>query len=50
VYVLTGKRGERLGTATAPDCDAAVAKAIELFGITDPERQRRVIVRPIAEG
>jgi len=25
------------------------AKAIDEFGIVDPERQRRVIVRPIAE-
>lgn len=49
VYVLTGKRGERLGTVTAPDRDAAIVKAIEFFGITDPERQRRVIARPIAE-
>jgi hypothetical protein len=47
VYVLTGKRGERLGTVTASDRDAAIAKAIDVFGITDPERQRRVIVRPI---
>jgi hypothetical protein len=29
--------------------DAAIAKAIEVLGITDPERQRRVIVRPVAD-
>jgi hypothetical protein len=48
VSMLRGKRAERLGTVTAPDIDAAIAKAIEVFSITDPERQRRVIVRPIA--
>jgi hypothetical protein len=50
VYVIRGKRpADRLGTVTATDSDTAIAKAIEAFGITDPERQRRVIVRPIAE-
>jgi hypothetical protein len=46
--MLGGKRAERLGTVAAPDRDAAIAKAIDFFSITDPERQRRVIVRPIA--
>lgn len=50
VSMLRGKRAERLGTVTAPDRDAAIAKGIDEFGITDPERQRRVIVRPIREG
>jgi hypothetical protein len=49
VYLIGGKRAGRLGTITAPDRDAAIAKAIDEFGITDPERQRRVMVRPIAE-
>jgi hypothetical protein len=49
VSVLRGKRAERLGTVTALDADAAVAAAIAEFKITDPERQRRIIVRPIAE-
>ena len=40
----------RLGTIVAPDdLDAAVAHAIDYFGITDPYRQRRVAVRPIEE-
>jgi hypothetical protein len=47
--MLRGKRAERLGTVTAPDRDAAIAEAIKEFRITDPERQRRVIVRPIAD-
>jgi hypothetical protein len=50
VSVLRGSRpADHLGTVTAPDSDAAIAKAIETFGITDPERQRRVIVRPVAD-
>ena len=50
VYVVRGKRpADRLGTVTAPDSDAAIAKAIDEFRITDPERQRRVIVRPVAD-
>jgi len=36
-------------SVTASIQDAAIAKAIDVFGIADPERQRRVIVRPIAE-
>jgi hypothetical protein len=48
VSVLRGARPpEQLGTVTAANADAAIAKAIETFAITDPERQRRVIVRPI---
>jgi hypothetical protein len=50
VYVIRGKRpADRLGTVRATDSDTAIAKAIETFGITDPERQRRVIVQPIAQ-
>jgi 1,2-phenylacetyl-CoA epoxidase PaaB subunit len=45
VYVIRGKRpAHRLGTVTAADSDAAIAKAIETFAITDPKRQRRVMV------
>jgi hypothetical protein len=47
VYVLGGKRAQRLGTIAAPDRDAAIAKAIEFFGTTDPKRQRRVAVSPM---
>jgi hypothetical protein len=49
VYMIGGKRAQRLGTVAAPDRDAAIAKAIEFFGITDPARQPRVIVRPVAD-
>jgi hypothetical protein len=47
VYLLGGKQAARLGTVTAPDPDAAIAKAIDEFGITDPERQKRVAVGPM---
>jgi hypothetical protein len=46
VYLLDGKRAGRLGTVTARDRDTAIAKAIDEFGITDPERQKRVAVSP----
>jgi hypothetical protein len=44
-----GRPPEQLGTVTAPNADAAIAKAIETFGIADPERRRRVIVRPVGK-
>jgi hypothetical protein len=47
VYVLGCKRAGRLGTVTASHADAAIAKANDEFGITDPERRRCVIARPI---
>jgi hypothetical protein len=47
VYFFGGKRAQRLGTVAASDRDAATAKVIEFFGITDPERQKRVAVSPI---
>ena len=48
VYMLGGKRAGWLGTVTAPDRDAAIAKAIDEFRITAPERQKRVAVSPMA--
>jgi hypothetical protein len=47
VYALGGKRAQRLGIVAAADHDAAIAKAIEFFSITEPERQKRVAVSPI---
>jgi hypothetical protein len=50
VYMIAAKSAVRLGEIVAPDNrDAAIARAIEHFGVTDPERQKRVAVRPIAE-
>jgi hypothetical protein len=47
VYMLGGKRAQRLGTVVAPDRDAAIATAIERYNITDHERQKRVAVSPM---
>jgi hypothetical protein len=49
VYLISGKRAGRLGTVAAVDADAAIATAIDEFGITDPERQKRVAVSPMAD-
>jgi hypothetical protein len=48
VALLVGKRAQRLGTVKAADAEAAIAAAIDEFKIA-PERQGRVIVRPIAQ-
>jgi hypothetical protein len=45
--VLIRKKGERIGTVEAPDAEAAIKVAIEEYGITDPERQRRLVAQPI---
>jgi hypothetical protein len=41
------KKGESLGTVEAADADQAIEMAIKLFGITDPERWRRLIAQKI---
>ena len=38
-----------LGTVRAADADEAVKVAIREFGITDPQRQRRLAAQPMAE-
>jgi hypothetical protein len=44
------KRGEYLGTIRAPrDPEAAMAKAREVYGASDPERARRLAVQPMAD-
>jgi hypothetical protein len=40
--VLIRPRGPILGFVEAPDGDAAISKAIEEFGITDPKMQKRL--------
>ena len=45
--VLIRKKGERIGTVEAPDAAAAIKRAIEEYGITDPERKRRLAAQPI---
>ena len=41
IFVIR-KKAERLGVVEAPDQDAAIKIAIAAFGITDPERQKRL--------
>jgi hypothetical protein len=36
------KKGHYLGSVTAVSADAAIARAIEEFEITDPQRQKRL--------
>jgi hypothetical protein len=42
---LIRQRGKFLGYVSAPDAETAIDKAIEHFGITDPEQQRRLIAQ-----
>jgi hypothetical protein len=44
---LIRKKGERVGTVAAATADEAIQVAIREFGITDPERQRRLIAQRI---
>jgi predicted chitinase len=41
------KKGHHIATVKAPDADAAIRKAIEDYGITDPHRQRRLVAQPM---
>ncbi len=41
------KKGRHLADVPARDADAAIRKAIEDYGITEPHRQRRLIAQPI---
>ena len=42
------KRGGVIGTVEAPDAEAAVKAAIEKWGITEPERQKRLAAHRIS--
>jgi hypothetical protein len=44
IYLIR-KRGEFLGSVDAPDERAAIAAAIEKYGITDPEQQKRLVAQ-----
>jgi len=46
IYLIRHK-GERIGTVEAPDADAAIRVAIEEYGITDPNRQHRLVAQPV---
>jgi hypothetical protein len=44
IYLIR-KRGELLGSVEAPDEKTAIAAAIEKYGITDSEQQKRLIAQ-----
>jgi len=46
---LVRAKGQRVGTVWAVDAESAIRRAIELFHITDPHQQRRLIAAPIAD-
>jgi hypothetical protein len=46
--VLVRKKGERIGAVEAATADEAIKVAIKEFGITDPERQRRLAAQRVA--
>jgi hypothetical protein len=44
IYLIR-KRGEFIGSVEAPDEKAAIAAAIEKYGIADPERRKRLVAQ-----
>jgi hypothetical protein len=42
------KKGESLGTVEAANAEEAIEIAIKLFGISDPERRRRLVAQKIS--
>jgi hypothetical protein len=49
ILAIRGKRADSLGTVTAPNAEAAINRACEDFGITDPERRRRLVAQPVVK-
>ena len=43
--ILIRKKGERLGTVSAPDAESAIAKAIEVFHVEERYRTRLAATR-----
>jgi len=41
------KKGQAIATVAAADAEAAIRKAIDDYGITDPHRQRRLVAQPV---
>ena len=41
------KKGRYLGTVRAADAEAAVKVAIEEFGISNPQRQKRLVAQRV---
>jgi hypothetical protein len=42
-------KGQYLGRVEAPDAETAIKVAIQQWGITDPQRQRRLVAQPIVD-
>jgi len=42
---IRGTPAEIIGHVEAPDADAAIKEAIREYGITDPEKQKRLIAQ-----
>jgi hypothetical protein len=47
IIVIGGKKAEFLAIVAAPNAQAAINKAAEEVGITDPERRKRLVAQPI---
>jgi hypothetical protein len=47
--IAIAKKGRYLGTVKAATADEAIKVAISEFGITDPERQRRLAAQRIEQ-
>jgi hypothetical protein len=43
-----GASAQDIGAVYAPDADKAIKRAIEEFGITNPEHQARLVARRVA--
>jgi hypothetical protein len=42
------KKGYYIGSVTAASAEEAIARAIEEFGISNPQRQKRLVAQPEA--
>jgi len=40
-------KGQYVGRVEAPDAETAIKVAIEQFGITDTQQQKRLVAQPI---
>jgi hypothetical protein len=47
IYRIKSTPAERLGVVHAPDADGAIRRAIEVFLISDPHQQSRLMARRI---
>jgi 1,2-phenylacetyl-CoA epoxidase PaaB subunit len=45
IFVLRATPATPIGSVEAPDAASAIKKAIEVFEITDPQKQKRLIAQ-----